>query len=410
MKRYARDKSEPMLKPVQHIELSDKNIKLRLILMCAALIIAAVAVGFGVHSCLSAEKGWQKIDATTRANNLSAEFSLTYELGKTDVSPTLEKKSLSSAYTAALMEAYKLFDPYAAEGYLRMINSQPGESVKIDSELYGALEKMLGYGRLLYLEPLNEMYDQVFGADGDVYAAAADPAKDPETGERARKTAEFIKSDDNVRLELLGSDTVRLTVSNEYKAFASENEMTGFIGFGWLKNAFAADHISSRLNAAGYRNGYLTSVDGYSAYLNGDVSGYGVSLYVLKDEGFVAACGLADVPIIYGVNLRRFPISRGFSGYVYADGSAVMPYIDENGAQKTASDVLFMYSEKKSCADIALEAYGIYISDFIDEGKLLSAEEKGICAVCIDKDQIVYTGPAPQLIDTAGGYRLKKAQ
>jgi hypothetical protein len=60
MKRYARDKT-PYIKPVERIELSEKNIKLRVILMIVFLLLGAGAIAFGVRSCIAAEKGWQKI-------------------------------------------------------------------------------------------------------------------------------------------------------------------------------------------------------------------------------------------------------------------------------------------------------------------------------------------------------------
>ena len=391
MKRYARDNSEPMLKTVKRIELSEKNIKLRLILTIAALVVAVAAIGFGVHSCLSADSGWTTIDATTGADNLSYEFKLVYNLGTGKTSATVERKAVAAAYTTASVEAYKLFDPYAPEGYLKQINEHPGEEIEVPHELYSAFEKMLRHNRMLYMEPLNEMYEQLFGQENDSYAELADPDKSPYVKQIYEETVEFIQSDDNVRLELLGSDNVKLVVSDAYKAFAQEHESECYIGFGWLKNAFAADHIASRLTSAGYIHGYLTSVDGYSAYLDGDVNAYDVNLYSTTADGMSIVCTVGGVPAMFSANLRRFPISHGFGGYVYEDGTVVMPYVDASGAHKMCADVLYAYSEKSSCAETALAAADIFLSDTVEKAGLLSAESGGIHILYIGNGVIGFT-------------------
>ena len=407
MKRYAREKSEPMLKPVQQIELSDNNIKIRIVIVIIAILVTVAAVGFGVHSCLAKEAGWRTIDAMNNADNLSGEFQLNYNLGQGKVSATVEFKTVTSVYTAATAEAYKLFDPYAGQGYLKEINTHPGIKITVDHELYTALESVLNNcGRFLYREPYNEIYELLSGADSDEAAALYDPRKNADIMSLFEKISVFVNDENSVRLELLGSDTVILHVSDEYKDFAKENEVFSYIGFSWLKNAFAADHIASRLTDAGYTYGYLSSCDGYTVYLNGNDFVYDVNLYNSTGHGLGLACSLEAPGFLYSVELAFFPLSPKGGGYVYDDGTFVTAYADETGMQKYASEVLFMYSADKSCAGIAQRAIEIYVADSIDEAKLKQALDDGIGSVYINAGKIGYTDKDAGILNADSSYSV----
>ena len=405
MSRYARERTEPALKPVQRIELSDKNTKLRVIIVIVAIVVAALAIGYGVHSCLSAEAGWTKIDVSSIANSVAGEFLFNYELGQGSASATTERKTLTALYAAAAVEAYKLYDPFAEDGGLREIIEKPGVEVKIDSDLYSALEMTVkACGRFIYREPYNEIYELLAGAEDDEVAASYDPRKNADMRARFDKIAAFINDENSIDLKFLGSNKVRLDVSDEYKAFAAENEIYSYIGFSWLKNAFAADHIAERLRNAGYTLGYLTSMDGFTVYLNGADSVYSVNLYAATENGIGVVCTPELKGAVSGVYLRCFPISSRTGGYVYGDGSFVMPYADDNGDSKTAAEVLYMYSGTKSCAQVALEAANIYQSDNIDEQALKQALDGGTCALYINKGVIRYTDVDLTLSGVYGSY------
>ena len=317
MSRYARDKT-PNIKPVQRIELSEKHIKLRVILMIVFILIAALAVGFGVKSCLSAEKGWQEITSSNAANSLSVVFKLVYNIGESDLDVTNEKKSVQYIYTAAAQEAYKLYDNYAPEGYMKAINtSVNGDGVEIDHELYEALGKMLEYGRILYYVPYFEYYEQVFSAESDFDASVFDPQVNADIKDLFSKMSVFINDENSVRLELLENDRVVLRVSDEYIAFAKESGIDNYIGFSWLENAFAADHIAERLKAGGHTNGYLTSVDGFTEYLNGRGFDYTAVLYDRVDQTLTAVCTLDLQKAQSSVYFKNYLISSKENGYIY---------------------------------------------------------------------------------------------
>ena len=62
MNREARDK-RPNLRPVEKIELSEKNLLVRLILVLVLITVAGVAIYFGVNGLLAGNAGWTEIDA-----------------------------------------------------------------------------------------------------------------------------------------------------------------------------------------------------------------------------------------------------------------------------------------------------------------------------------------------------------
>ncbi len=407
MRRYAKDKT-PNIKPVERIELPEKHLKLRIILTVVFLLIAAVAIGFGVKSCLSAEKGWQTITVSNAANSLSGEFMLVYNIGESGKDVTSEKKAVQYAYTASAQEAYKLYDNYAPEGYMLKINGSDGESVEVDPELYSAFQKMLEYGgRMLYYTPYFEYYEQVFGAESDFEASMYDPDENKEIKELFQKLSVYINDDNAISLKLLGNNSVSLKVSDGYRAFAKENGIDNFIGFGWLKNAFAADLMASRMKAGGYSNGYLTSVDGFTEYLNGRGYDYSVILYDHSDNTLTAACRLNVEKAQSSVYFKNFMISTKENGYIYNNGRIVTPFTDENGEQRCASSVMYVYSKSSGCADAALQTAAIYVSDSINESKLISLKSTGTYAIYIKDGSIRYTEEALQIADVDGRYKTE---
>ena len=66
------------LKPVQRIELSDKNNKLKLILVILLLALGFTAIGVGISSLISTEKGWKELTEYLEANKNLRKFDELY--------------------------------------------------------------------------------------------------------------------------------------------------------------------------------------------------------------------------------------------------------------------------------------------------------------------------------------------
>ena len=75
-------------------------------------------------------------------------------------------------------------------------------------------------------------------------------------------------------LELLGGNQVKLNVADAYLQFAKANEITEFINFYWLKNAFIVDYMAEELEAAGFTGGIISSFDGFQRNLGATKGSY----------------------------------------------------------------------------------------------------------------------------------------
>ena len=99
MGRTARD-NRPNLKPVQRIELSEGNVKARIIAVIVFALLGIGSIAYAMFSMLGSKSGWETIEANNGSlGDISKEFVFTYRLGAADMSPTAEKKALTTLYT-----------------------------------------------------------------------------------------------------------------------------------------------------------------------------------------------------------------------------------------------------------------------------------------------------------------------
>ena len=82
----------------------------------------------------------------------------------------------------------------------------------------------------------------------------------------------FAQDKHAVQIELLGENRIKLFVSEEYLAYASEEGISDFIDFYWMANAFIVDYIADTMRANGFVRGSVSSYDGFVRNLD-DLSG-----------------------------------------------------------------------------------------------------------------------------------------
>ena len=352
MKREARDFRETAPKPVKRIPLDIKNPRLRLFLVIMALAIAAGAFFIAFRQLASVEPGWTYLEADGSAGlNVSADFRLQVELGAGSETPLTERKRLTTVYSAAAREAYTLYttqEYISGVNNLWYINRHPGEAVQVDPRLYRAMEQSLSAGNWLYLGPVYEAWDSVWFSQEDREAAAADPRKDAETADFTERAAGYIRSGD-IRLELLEDNSVRLIISDEFRAFGEEYGVTRWLDFGWQKNAFIIDDLADALISSGWTRAVLYSRDGFIRCLDErgtftlDISadtGTGV-IPVAQAEYSGPAALMMLIPEPKGD--RRY-------SYRYQDGTLRTAWISpENGLDVQPADGLAVYTEEGGC-------------------------------------------------------------
>ena len=381
---------------LHHFELSDKNRTVRWVLIVILLAVAAVAVIVGMLGALQTPAGWQTVEASSNKLNCSEEFILQYEYGAAGVSPSNESKALERLYGGVTESAWMVFyNEAGASGYNGMyaLNKNPNYEIDVDSYLYRALEQVLASGnRAIYLAPVYAQYDRVFYSENATIAEDCDPGQNEDQRAFVQTLADFARDPEAVQLVLKdGKATVR--VSEGYLAFAEEHEITTFVDFGWMRNAFVADYIAAKLPESGFTNGYIASVDGFTRNLDQRKTVFSQNIFNKGDDGIDLAAVMDYTAPQSLVFLRSFPMydldARRY--YSFADGRTVTAMIDPaDGQSKTATNTLVSYSDKLTCGEIALTVMPVYVADTLSEDSLNALTDQGIYSVWFSGKQIKY--------------------
>ena len=375
MKRYY-GSQQNVTKPVEKITLDDRSVsKKRIFFIALFLCIGIGAFVYAFTHLGGEEKGWQKVTLDKVVDESSYfDFTLSYEFGKTKKSVKREKNALSEAYKSLCREAYILFDrttEYDGMGNLCTVNRHPNETVTVEPALYKAFETYAFYStnRLLYLNALTEHVEALVSSDSDEALSEYDPYTTDSVREFFNKTAEFAMNPESVQLELCGDNRVILHVSQEYITFAKENDIANFIDFGWMKNAFICDFLADSLIEKGFRNGILTSSDGFTRNFCESTEDFSYTLVFYEDGAARNAGTMNYQGKMNFVWLHDYPVNtfdRMSRVLMLPDGNRRHTYIGRDGMPKSARHDLLVWSPGWPCANLAISAANSYISDEID--------------------------------------------
>ena len=377
-------------------------------LAAVLLVMGAAALVYAMMLLYGAKGGWQSIDAEITGNlSCAGDFSLTYELGAGEEKVSAENRALSVLYTRAAERAYVLFDVDAepASGSLAWLNAHPNEDVVLDPALYKALEEIVASGdRTLYMGPAWGYYENVFACEDDAMTADFDPAQNEDTKAWYAACAAYANDPASVDVELLGNDTVRLKVSEEYLAFAEENELDAFLDFGWMKNAFIADYLADTLLDHGYTHGALSSYDGFHRCLDDremEIK-FGIGIWDKTEGDPIPAATVTYAGQRRMVSLWDYPVDEQTGGkfYTFRDGHILTPYMDPaDGLTRCAVHNLTGYSDSLSCGELALKLAPIYVADSLDEAALEELAGEGVYTAWCGDGKVLYTDPDIELVD-----------
>lgn len=408
MKRNGREFT-PRAEPVQKIELSEKYIKPRGILALLCLILGVALMGYGLMSALDTEPTWQEIEAASSDPHCGGDFQLMYDFTGAGGSASAQEKTLTNLYSQAAVDGYRALTPDVLEeglGNVAWLNAHVNETVTLEPELYKALAQVAASGdRQVYLAPAAEQYRHVFTSQSDREAEMYDPAKNEEVGRWFEDLAAFVSDPAAVDVILYGENQAMLFVSQDYLAFARENEIDRFLDFGWMTNAFLADYLARTLTEGGFTRGYLTSVDGFTRNLDARETEYSVNLLAGQEQSAESPGSICYRGPMSLVLLHRFNQGNGKS-YTYASGETVTACLDPGTCRsKAAADSLLAYSGSAGCAELLLRVTGLYAADILDTGSLGTLGDDGICAVWCQDHTVFYNDPALKLqLRTDGGY------
>ena len=401
MGRTARGRREPHLPRVERIELSDSHVKVKMAAAVLLLVGGVALIVYSLVSFLSAEAGWQEIEADAGSElHCGEDFTFLYELGKGETAVNKEKRELTALYSDAARTAYEIFNiDFEMEGIANLwyINHHPNEEITVDLALYDAFSILSeDGGRWIYLGPAYSIYDNLFYMQSSDGAIDFDPRLNSYIGELFQEICEFAGDPKSVNLELLGNNTVRLNVSQEYLDFAAKEELEDFIDFYWLKNAFIADYIAEKLLSKGYARGVISSYDGFVRCLDEEGTAFTFKLYHAEGNVITAEGSLEYIGPRSFVTFKNYPLNpRDSRRYLLlADGTVRTPYLGlEDGLDRCAIGELTAYSRDGGCAEIALKMAFVYIADEFRADMLDSLADAGIYSVYWEDSKFCSNGP-----------------
>lgn len=380
----------PYVKPVEKVELSEKNLKWRIFLVVLLIMIAAGSFAYGVNAFLSRNAGWQEINANSRndAANCSQDFVFMYNLGASGAGATVEGKAIVALYTDATEQAYQLF--HTKEGFeyvnnIYYINRHPNEEIIVDDMLYKAFDLISQMGnRNIYMGPVYMQYDDIFYCQEDYQLADFDPYVNEQVAEDYRNIGVFANDPEMINIQLLGDNKIKLFVSDEYLSYAKENDIVDYIDFFWMKNAFIVDYIADLMIASGHIRGSISSYDGFIRTLDTTETSYSFNVYDRVGQELTLAQVMEYTGPLSIVYYRDYEMnSLDYHHYYKKDNGEIRTaYVDvKDGFSKEAIDSLYVYSKDNSCAKLLLETVSVYVADEFDDQKLRELETKGIYSI-----------------------------
>ncbi len=375
------------VRPFIEIRLSEEHILRRVVILISSLVVAMVAFGFGIYAWLSADEGWQEITVVSTDGPTSGDaFTFYYDIGAGEIAATPEYKAVRALYSQACLDSWQLFSSETEVENVKnlwYLNQHINEEIMVDPALYSVLEQLTCSGmRYHFLAPMYEMYVSLNQCSEDYETADYDPYQNDELRIFYEETAEYVNSEEDISLELLGNDTVILYVSEEYQTFASQNGIDTYLDLGWMKNAFVADYLANVLSDEEYTRGTLISSDGFIRNLD-DISGNEYSITLSHREGNtvntqdqVYFSGRVSIAV-----LHDYPLGSTDSDnyYVFENGEIRSMYLDPaDGLCKCSLPELVGSSTEKNCAELALMMASVFIADSFDETALKGMVDSGI--------------------------------
>lgn len=414
MKRTAPDRTARQPRPVERVEVHEGNVKARIIYLILAILIAVIAFVYAMNASTSVDAGWHEIEADTAEISCGQDFVFTYYLGGAGVSAAAEYKALVLLYTQACEDAYRAFNAqemFEGAGNLFSLNSSPNTPLQVEPMLYQAFERLNRLNsRYVFLAPVYTEYHSLFFCNDDWETAGYDPYQNEDISAYFQQVADFAGNPEDIRVELLGDNTLQLVVSEEYAAFAKENGISTYVDFYWMKNAFIIDYLAQVVEEHGYNRGAISSYNGFVRCLGEEQLKYSFDYYDLLKES--VACKAARLNYAGGtslVQLRSFPLNPQKEMYYYQfeDGSVRTAYADiKDGKSKEAVPTMIATSREAGCAEMLLRLLPFYAADALDAAGLEQLTAEAIYPLYSLDRKITATSPDVTLDEVFEGYEV----
>lgn len=387
------------MRPVKKVEVDHKHVRLRVVLLVLCILVAAFALGHGIHLLFNKQPGWQTVEISSDTRNCSGDFTLQYYLSG---GVNEEYRRVVAVYGQACADAYRYF---STDGELGTI--VPNTPVEISPVLYQALEKIKSSGnRCIYLAPVYSEYRRMFLCENEAEAAIYDPQQNEEIAQQIAELAAWCNDPAVIDLVLLGDNKVELKVTGQYLQYMQGADT--YLDLGWMKNAFVADYLAQQLTEQGLTKGYLASFDGFTRALSEE----SLSLNIFDRQGTTIhkpAVLTYQGPMSLAV-LRDYPMTEQdrWQYFTFSDGHITTAMVDPaDGVGKSAVNTLTVYSPAKSCAELVLQAAKLYLQESWSADAMTALKAEKIYGIWSEGKTLYHTGPSAVLTVTDSGYTVK---
>ena len=378
------------------------NVKL-IVIIAAAVLLVAAAITTAVILISNADdnSGWQEIKAESVSSSLQNNFILNY-----DLSDGSSRDKIADIYSDMLQHGYNIYDAKAStsHGGIATLNKYVGQPIEISPELYSSLLLMANKSsRMHYLGPVYEIYKKLFTEPDPTAAPALDPQKNSELSRICTAIAAFACDDAAVKIELLSGNRVQLTISDEYEELVSSSNLSTYIDFGWMRDAFIVDLVADALKSAGYTNGTIASYSGFTRNLDTDADqDYTFGLYDKYRNNVYLASSVSYKGAITSVTYKTFAMNSIDKQYLYEykNGDVTHGYISaSSGMPEAACDVMVFHTKNMKCAELALTTYSYYNRTSEDQNAISGLLSRGIGAIYCDGTTIISTSDDVTVFD-----------
>ena len=235
----------------------------------AAVAIAAVLITLNAFGIFTDATGYINLDLEVyKEVKFSHDLNGSIYLSGNAMKVNSAKKKASSFFSSTYREIYMMTDSYIDYSpyfsSIKTINSSLGEDVKIDSRLYiilkDAYEKsdVVNSNYSIFAAPLFDEWNDLLYS-GSLGNVDTDPLIDNDELSYIQTLVSYIHDTSSYSLEFKEDNVVQLNISNAYKSFREEYEITSpIISLNALETAYQIQYVATRMEEEGYSNFYIS--------------------------------------------------------------------------------------------------------------------------------------------------------
>ena len=293
-----------------------KHIEIWILLFVAAVVVAVI---FFVRGCQGMNEdykpGYYIINPVEKKDIPYYAYDYTLQVYLDGSSKDIQNRrdEIADKYSNALSSIYAYLDEsttyndYVSIGY---INKHVNEIVTVSEATYKILEDayqktLSSTNYSIFAAPIYDFYDTQSYQDEDTIIRN-DPMYNDYNKIMLASIATYITDRNNIDLAFFDNYQIKLSISDTYKAYLTDNEIDLYMSLNVLKRAYIMDYVLTQLDLAGVTNGAFASNYGTTIQLKNSNAVRPYYLYNIgKDE--------EDIPVIENVanvNVRSVPNSQ----------------------------------------------------------------------------------------------------